>query len=374
MHHSIHQLAQPALFATHRGSHSHAVLIAILALAVAVTISPQARAVIPPPDGGYPNANTAEGDQALFSLTTGIDNVAVGFNSLFSNTIGNFNSALGFYSMANNTNGNNNTATGALALQSNTAGNNNTAVGFDALYSNTSGNGNTAHGANALYGNTSGNNNIGLGANAGLNLTVGSYNIAIGNRGSAGDARTIRIGQEKLQVATYIAGINGATVASGVGVVVDGTGRLGTVTSSQRFKEAIKPMGKTSEALLALQPVTFHYKPELDPEGIPQFGLLAEQVAKVSPALVARDGEGKPYTVRYEAVNAMLLNEFLKEHHKIEEQTASIAQLKSALAEQAKQMAALLETVRAQSTQIRKVAAELAASKSEPRLVSEPSL
>lgn len=374
MHHSNQQLTHFSLRSTGPRSQSYAALVAVLVSVAAFAIGPLARGVTPPPDGGYPNANTAEGDQALFSLTTGIDNVAVGFNCVFSNTVGNYNSALGFYAMANNTIGNNNTATGTLALQSNVAGNDNTAVGFDALYSSTSGNGNTAHGSGALYGNTTGNHNIALGANAGFNLTVGSDNIDIGNRGTAGDARTIRIGQKGLQVATYVAGISGVTVAGGVGVVVDSTGRLGTVTSSQRLKETIKPMDKASEAVLALKPVTYRYKPELDPDGIPQFGLVAEQVGKVCSALVARDAQGKPYSVRYEAVNAMLLNEFLKEHRKVGEQAASIDRLESALAEQATQLSALLETVKAQSAQIRKVAADLAASKPELRLVGEPGL
>src|SRR5207253_8914087 len=113
------------------------------------------------------------------------------------------------------------------------------------------------------------------------------------------------------------AGIHGVTVASGVGVVVSSNGQLGTVTSSARFKEAIKPMDKVSEALLALKPVTFRYKHDLDPDGIPQFGLVAEQVEKVNPDLVVRDEDGKVNTVRYEAVNAMLLNEFLKEHRNV---------------------------------------------------------
>ena len=126
-------------------------------------------------------------------------------------------------------------------------------------------------------------------------------------------------------------GISGSVVAGGVGVIIDSDGRLGTSTSSARFKEAIKPMAKASEALLDLKPVTFRYKKDLDPNGIPQFGLVAEQVAKVDPDLVARDQEGKPYTVRYEAVNAMLLNEFLKEHRKVETLEATVAKLQSTI-------------------------------------------
>jgi len=157
------------------------------------------------------------------------------------------------------------------------------------------------------------------------------HNIDIGNAGVADEAGIIRIGKVGTQTATFIAGISGVTVPGGVGVIVGNNGKLGAVVSSERFKDEIKPMDKASEAILALQPVSFRYKHELDPDGIPQFGLVAEQVEKVNPDLVARDDQGKPYTVRYEAVNAMLLNEFLKEHRKVEEQEATIAQLKKGM-------------------------------------------
>ncbi len=176
---------------------------------------------------------------------------------------------------------------------------------------------------------TTGSSNVALGESAGINITVGSNNIDLGNKGVATDANTIRIGKKGTQTATYIAGIRGTTVAGGISVLIDNGGRLGTATSSARFKEAIKPMEEKSEAILALEPVTFRYKHELDPDAIPQFGLVAEQVAKVSPDLVARDDEGEPYTVRYEAINAMLLNEFLKEHRKTDEQGARITQLEA---------------------------------------------
>jgi len=224
---------------------------------------------------------------------------------------------------------------------SSTTGNYCTANGQVSLFSNTTGRNNTAAGQNAMRNNTTGSFNMALGDNAGFNLTTGSNNIEIGNRGVAGEANTIRIGTRGTQTNAYIAGISGATVPTGVAVIVDTNGHLGTTTSSARFKEAIQPMDKASEAILALKPVTFHYKPELDPEGIPQFGLVAEQVEKVSRDLVARDEQGKPYTVRYEAVNAMLLNEFLKEHReflaerrKVEGQEATITQLKSTVARQ----------------------------------------
>src|SRR5262249_40143270 len=156
--------------------------------------------------------------------------------------------------------------------------------------------------------NTTGSFNMALGDNAGFDLTTGSNNIDIGNAGVAGESKTIRIGKQGTQRSAFIAGISGATVPTGVAVIVDTTGHLGTTTSSARLKDAIKPKDKASEAILALKPVTFRYKHELDPDGIPQFGLVAEEVEKVNPNLVARDDQGKPYSVRYEAVNAMLLN------------------------------------------------------------------
>ncbi len=226
-----------------------------------------------------------------------------------------------------------NTATGAGALLNDNTGAKNTANGVNALFSNTTGANNTASGNRALFNNRTGASNIALGFNAGVNLTTGSNNIDIGNLGVAGEARTIRIGVQGTHTGTFVAGISGSPI-TGTSVVVSGVGRLGTVASSQRFKDDIKPMDEASEAILALKPVTFHYKKEVDPEGIPQWGLVAEDVEKVNPDLVARDTEGKVYTVRYDAVNAMLLNEFLKAHRKVEKQEATITQLKSAAAKQ----------------------------------------
>src|SRR5437762_3374851 len=341
----------------------------ILPILIAMTLAcfalaPTARAVTPAPDGGYPGENAAEGEDALFSLSTGVDNTANGFNALYFNTVGSYNTAIGSnalytnigsyntatgsYALYSNTTGNDNsavgdnalfgnttgnvnTAIGANSLQQNTTGVNNTAMSVHALYSNTTGDNNTAIGANSLINNTTGSSNIALGNSAGQNLTSGSNNIDIGSLGAAGDSKTVRIGTAATQRKTFIAGINGATVASGVGVIVGSNGQLGTVVSSQRFKDNVKPMDKASEAILALKPVTFRYKHELDPSGIPQFGLVAEEVEKINPDLVARDDEGKAYTVRYDAVNAMLLNEFLKEHkafvaeqRKVEEQGVMI--------------------------------------------------
>ena len=330
----------------------------LISLALAwFALVPQARAVCQ--EGcDLSIGNTFLGDDALILNTTGLDNTAVGFNALFSNTTGSYNTANGFVALQSNTTGTFNTANGRDALSSNTAGGDNTAVGVEALFSNTTGNQNTATGALALFfntiggnntadgfdallNNTTGNSNIAVGTGAGQNLTTGNNNIDIGNKGVAGESNTIRIGKQGRQTTTAIAGISGATVAGGVGVLIDTNGRLGTTTSSARYKDNIQPMDKASEAILALKPVTFHYKKDIDPDGIPQFGLVAEQVEKVNSDLVARDDDGKPYSVRYEAVNAMLLNEFLKAHRKgeqqdrkIEELEARVAQLQSALKEQ----------------------------------------
>src|SRR5438552_1706618 len=299
-----------------------------LVLAVAgVSLAPTARALRPPPDGGYPNETTAEGDGALSSLTTGEGNTALGSNALNANTIG--------YG--------------------------NTANGLEALINNTTGNGNTANGLDALVNNTTGNDNVALGTSAGGALTTGDLNIDIANEGVAGEANTIRIGTRGDQTRTFIAGISGAPVA-GAAVKVNANGQLGVAPSSERFKAEIKPMDKASEAILALKPVTFRYKKELDPKGNPQFGLVAEQVAKVNPALVDRDGKGEIYTVRYEAVNAMLLNEFLKEHHTVQELEATVAQ-------QQKEIQALTASLKRQASQIQKVSAQLEVSKPAPQMV-----
>ena len=380
----------------------------VLAL-VYITVSQAARAVTPAPDGGYPNNNTAEGTNALFKLTSGSYNTADGAMALYSLTSGSYNTAIGAGALYSNTTGTSNTANGAAALASNTTGGGNTANGSGALAHNTTGNGNTANGTGALgfntigsqntangdgalynntsgaqntangdaalesnttgggntaegfqalFHNTTGLSNIALGSSAGANLTTGSNNIDIGNQGIAAEANIIRIGTVGTQTKTFIAGIHGATASGGAAVFVNSSGELGTLTSSARFKDEIKPMDKASEAILALKPVTFRYKRELDPNAIPQFGLVAEQVEKVNSVLVLRDEQGKPYTVRYEAVNAMLLNEFLKELQKVEEQGATIAQMK-------KQIDALTATVQ-------KVSDQIALSKSAPQLIANP--
>ena len=378
-------------------------IITILPLLCLSAAGPKVQAVVPPPDGGYPNFTTAEGTKALQSLTTGAANTAVGWDSLetvttgsyntsvgagtlvlnsgdqntatgvaalllnstggfntalgtaslvyndtgsyntaigdralFNNTIGDHNTAVGTAGLGggpalfNNTIGRFNTAVGGGALSSNMDGNDNTAVGSGALDSNVHGSENAAVGLNALV-NATGSNNVALGSNAG-NQAVGSDNVYIGYnmQGSPGESN-----------ACYIKSIFGRTAASGSAVFIDANNKLGTVTSSKRYKENMKPIGTASEALFALKPITFRYKKEIDPAGKSQFGLVAEDVEKVNPDLVVPDKEGKPYSVRYDQVNAMLLNEFLKEHrafieeqHKVAQQQEEIDFLKAELKEQ----------------------------------------
>ena len=283
-------------------------------------LSPAAQAITPPPDGGYLGQNTAEGDDALFSLdaTQGFNSTAIGFDALCGNTTGGRTRPTAPGRSITPPPPMNNTATGDYALYSNMTGAQNTAIGANALILNITGKNNTGIGYQAFVHNT-GSFNIAIGYGAGGKLTTRVNNIDIGNGGVMAETKTIRIGNPTNQMHTFIAGISGVTVAGGVGVVVDSSGHPGTRTSSARFKDAIKPMNKASEAILALKPVTFHYKHELDPKGVPQFGLLVEDVEKVNSDLVARNEQGKPYTVRYDAVNAILLNEFLKEHREVEQ-------------------------------------------------------
>ena len=250
------------------------------------------RALNPPPDGGYPEGNTAEGQAALFSLTTGVAHTAVGWLSLNNVDIGKLKTAIGAGTLIGNT-ADQNTATGAGALFNTSTGGNNTANGAFALFYNLEGGDNTAIGIAALSSNTTGNNNVALGSGAGASATTGSNNVYIGAvmQGVAGESD-----------ACYIKSIFGQTSASGMPVLINSSNKLGTTTSSKRFKEDIKPIDKASDALLALKPVIFHYKKEIDPAGTSQFGLVAEDVEKVNPDLVVRDKEGKPYSVRYDQV------------------------------------------------------------------------
>ena len=272
--------------------------------------------------------------------------------------------------MSKNTNGSANTANGAYALFSNTAGSFNTASGENSLRNN-SGSSNTAVGIQSLNNNSSGSSNVAIGALAGQNLTTGSNNIDIGANvlGKAGEAAKIRIGKQGTQNGTFIAGIYNiaepATTSVIKPVYINSNGQLGTAppASSARFKTNIKAMDKTSEAILSLKPVTFEYKN--DEEGTPQFGLIAEEVAKLNPDLVVRDDTGEIYTVRYEAVNAMLLNEFLKEHQRAVEDHRKVEEQEAMIVHQQKQIEALTATVR-------KVSDQVALSKPEPQLVANP--
>jgi hypothetical protein len=356
--------------------------LAVLCLVAA----PKAFGVSPPPDGGYPGGNTAEGQKALFSRTTGGFNTAVGWFSLDSLTTGSYNTgvgagtlvlnsgdentATGVGALLSNTTGMANTATGAFALFSNTIGSSNSAFGAGALFSNTTGDFNTAIGDEALFSNTSGSANIAIGLLAGNQLTTGDHNIDIDNYGVAGESGIIRIGATGVHTTTYIAGIAGQTVgAGGSFCYVDNEGKLGVFLSARRFKTDIADMAAASEGLLALRPVTFHYKPELDKTGIPQFGLVAEEVAKVNPDLVTHDAKGELSTVCYEAVNAMLLNEFLKEHRKVEEQDCRIREQETTIAALKKQMETVVAHAKEQDSQIQKVSAQIEMNKPAPQVV-----
>jgi len=392
-------------------------IIAKILLPVGFVALSVAQAVSPPPDGGYPGGNTAEGQNALFGSPIGSYNTAIGFSSLasltdasfntgvgagallaniasentatgagallsnttgsentanggfalFDNTEGGANTAIGSEALLNNISGSDNTATGRQALINNTTGGSNTAIGESCLFNNTDGGVNTAIGVQALQNNTHGSNNTAIGRNALGGSTSGSHNIGVGdgagvNVTSASNVICIGADGNNVDNACYIGQIFGATSSGGTAVLVNSNGRLGTMTSSRRFKEEIKPMEQASEALFALKPVTFRYKKELDPAGTQQFGLLAEDVEKVNPDLVVRDGKGKVNSVRYEQVNAMLLNEFLKAHRKIQEQETTITELR-------KEMGALVAHSKEQDSKIQKVSDQIEISKAKPGMV-----
>ena len=289
---------------------------------------------------------------ALFNNSEGSNNTASGSNSLARNTTGSDTTAVGIAALRQNETANSNTATGASALWFNRIGYRNTAIGNTALYYNVGGHGNTAIGFRALYRNHE-SNNIGLGFNAGSNLTDGDGNVCIGYNifGVAGESNTTRISN------IY------SSAASARLVYIKSDGKLGTLVSSQRFKEEIKPMDKASEAILALKPVSFRYKKEIEPGSAIMFGLIAEDVEKVDPDLVSRNDKGEAETVRYEAVNAMLLNEFLKEHRKVEEQGSRMVKRDRTIAQQEAE-------IRTLTSQLQKVSAELESIKSSPRVVA----
>jgi Chaperone of endosialidase len=439
---------------------SNFLLVAVALSSVA--LAQGAQAVSPPPDGGYPGGNTAEGQNALFSVNTGTYNTAVGFFSLKSNTEGQFNTATGagallvntgdqnmatgagallsnttgfgntangafalfnntdhsfntangFQALFTNRTGQDNTATGAQALfsndgdPSNIEGSENSAYGTDALFSNTTGYANSAFGSGALDTNTSGSfntatgflalgdafaspggtlqtgsSNTAIGALALGNLTTGNGNIALGI--AAGSAVTtssnvICIGDiagQNIDNSCFINNIFNTTLTLGSAVFINSDGRLGLLTSSQRFKEEIKPMERASEVLYSLTPVAFRYKKGIDPQGVPQFGLIAEQVEKVNPDLIVRDKEGKPYSVRYDQVNAMLLNEFLKEHSKVQQLEATVAQqhndFETTITELKKEMKRVAARFEEQDARIQKISTRVELSEAETGTVAQ---
>ena len=372
------------------------ILMAILPVLACLALSPQAQARC---QGGCNPAlfNAFLGDDSLLSNVSGSGNTGAGWKTLFLNTTGNFNTGIGGGALLSN-NGDSNTAVGTAAMLANTTGTENVAIGTDALVlndtgssntavgtfalfnnfdgisnvaigedallANTSGAENTAVGISALAGVTTGGFNTAIGGIAGANLTTGQFNIVIGDIAGlflTTASNTICIGGSGINVSNscQIAHIRDVTTQNNnaIPVVVDSDGQLGTLSSSARFKKDVKPMDKASEALLALKPVTFHYK--TDKTNRPEFGLIAEEVAKINPDLVVRDESGEIYTVRYEAVNAMLLNEFLKEHRKVEQQRKDF---EAALAQQQKQIEAL-------TAGLQKVSAQLELSKSAPQTV-----
>jgi uncharacterized coiled-coil protein SlyX len=351
---------------------------------------PKAQAVVPPPDGGYSGFNTAEGQNALFSLTTGAANTAVGWFSLWGNAEGSFNTATGAGALLFNTSDQNtafgaaallfntfgfgNTAVGAAALSSNTGatvdtpnggpGSANTAVGVSALSSNTTGGFNTAVGAYALA-NSLGLGNIALGTGAGSAVTTASNVICIGTSGANVD--------ESCFVGHIYSNVQPIVGTDPDSVTINSNGRLGRGNaSSRRYKHDIKPMEKASEALYALKPVSFRYNEQYDATQTRAFGLIAEEVAEVYPDLVGRNREGKPESVRYDQVNAMLLNEFLKEHRKNEEQQATITELKSTVAQQQKGFQAVAakqqKQIEALTAGLQKVSAQFETSKPAPQV------
>jgi hypothetical protein len=399
-------------------------ILLILSL-VCIGLLPNAQAVNPPPDGGYPGGNTAEGYLALGGLTTGSYNSAVGIYSLLSLTDGSFNTcvgagtlllntadsntAIGAGALLSNTTGSQNTTTGAFALFSNTTGAVNTGVGYQALFSNTTGDDNTATGRNALVNNTTGSSNTAIGVSALFHNTIASTNTAIGDTAlfsnTTGTANTATGFGALLENTTgesntangYLAlnsnttgsnntalglgagynitgdgnvcigaGVNGVagennitrirnvyeSVATERAVYVTSDNRIGTLSSSRRYKEQIKPMEKAIETIHSLRPVSFRYKKEIDPAQPLCFGLIAEEVADVNPNLVTLDCEGKPETVRYEAINAMLLSGFLKQHKAFLEEHHKVEKLEAIVSRQQKQIEALAAGLEKVSNQL----------------------
>jgi hypothetical protein len=266
------------------------------------------------------NSNTCIGEGALGR------NVTTGDNQ------GNYNAAIGRGALANNTNGSNNTASGAFSLYKNSTGSQNTAYGEQALLANTTGLGNTGSGFQVLQNNTTGSYNTALGYQAGIGLTTGSYNIVIGSQGVKGDSATIRIGTKGVQTRAFMAGIRGVNVKGGQTVLVNKDGQLGVASSSRRYKQDIQPMGDASDKLMQLQPVTFHYK-QADENGERplQYGLIAEDVAAVMPALAIYNDQGAPESVAYQMLPTLLLNEYQKQARELADVKAELATLRLAV-------------------------------------------
>ena len=376
---------------------------AILLGVACFALLPRAQAA----DGGLPNFNTAEGDNALFSVTTGSANTAVGWFSLWLTADGSFNTAVGAGSLLENTSGNDNTAfgaaallfnttggdniaVGAAALENNADGSDNNAVGSFALFANTSGFFNNAHGRSALTANTNSENNAfgdlamesnttgasntAIGDDALRNNVDGSFNVAVGDEAGTGLGASVNnciainvpgAGPFAVLDNTCFIGSIFDQPVSDVGtqeaVFVDQFNVVGITASSRRFKHDIQPMDKASEAILALKPVTFKYN--ADKNGRTQYGLIAEEVATVNPDLVVQHKDGEISTVRYEQVNAMLLNEFLKEHKKVQS-------LETTVAQQQKGMDVLTAQLKEQAAQIQKVSAQLEVNKPAPQVVT----
>jgi hypothetical protein len=329
------------------------------------------------------HANTASGAYALFGNTTGHNNTAFGIQALSGNQSGNHNVAIGAYALVRNSTAEDNTATGYGALGFNTIGKSNTATGSSALINNTSGNGNTAQGTSALYNNTTGTRNVGVGNNALLNNSTGRNNTAIGfaagqrttghdnvliaHRGAIDESQTMRIGTRGSEgvpgsgvTRTFIAGIRGVTTSRpGIPVLIDSAGQLGTISSSRRRKQDIEAMADASDRLLQLRPVKFHYT-EADASGERpvQYGLIAEEVAEVFPELVILDEEGKPETVAYHMLPALLLNELQKEHQLNRVQSEKLAKQEEMIAAQALHLAEL-NALRGELAEVKELLAAL---------------
>jgi hypothetical protein len=383
---------------------------------------PITQAVSPPPAGCYSEFTTAGGCNALFSLTTGHGNTAIGQDALFSDTTGSwntgvgavvlgfnngdFNTAVGIAGLLLNNTGEGNTALGAAAMVYNDTGNNNTATGYHALYANISGGQNTATGVQALVSNTSGSNNTANGLNALFSNTIGAHNTAVGTGALFSNTSDGNVGVGEGALLNNTSGAGNVAVGEGAGSSVQtqnnvicigrnvtgnpvgsnetyigniGTtvqpisldqvdlvtvrlndGRLGHSVSSRRYKEDIKSMDKASEALYQLRPVTYRYKKNIDPNQHRDYGLVAEEVAEINPELAIHNGNGEIENVKYTAINAMLLNEFLKEHKKVQSLEATVAQ-------QQKDMKILAVQLKEQAAQVQKVSAQVELNRPAPR-------